>query len=76
MRYLDEDPKEFGIKLEGWREVAQKAGRWIRRVEEGAEVFVRKWHNDDQEASAERHRMASTTTTTVDANTSAQNGRE
>ena len=25
MRYLEEDLKEFGIKLEGWREAAQKA---------------------------------------------------
>ena len=42
MRYLEEDLKEFGIKLEGWREAAHKAGGWFRRVEEGAEVFMRK----------------------------------
>ena len=37
---------------------------------------MRKWHNDEKEASAERHRMAATMTTTVDANARAQNGRE
>ena len=76
MRYLEEDLKEFGIKLEGWREAAQKAGRWFQRVEEGAEAFMRKWHTDEKEASAERHRIAATTTTAVDANASVQNGRE
>ena len=44
MKDLDEDLKAFGIKFEGWREVAQKVGRWFRRVEDGAEVFMRKWH--------------------------------
>ena len=42
MKDLDEDLKAFGIKLEGWREAAQKVSRWFRRVEEGAEVFMRK----------------------------------
>ena len=76
MRYLEEDLKEFGIKLEGWREAAQKAGRWFRRVEEGAEVFMRKWHKVEKEASAERRRMAATATTSVDANARAQESRE
>ena len=76
MRYLEEDLKEFGIKLEGWREAAQKAGRWFRRVEEGAEAFMRKWHTDEKEASTERHRIAAITITAVDANSSGQNNRE
>ena len=76
MRYLEEDLKDFGLKLEGWREAEQKAGRWFRRVEEGAEFFMRKWHKDEREASAERYRMAAITTTTVDANARAQNDRE
>ena len=76
MRYLEEDLEEFGIKLESWREVAQETGRWFRRVEEGAEVFMRKWHKDEKEVSAERHRIAATTTTTVDAKARAQNNRE
>ena len=46
MKDLEEDPKAFGIKFEGWREAAQKVGRWFRRVEEGAELFMRKWHKD------------------------------
>ena len=40
MRCLEEDLNEF--VLEGWREAAQKAGRLFRRIEEGAEVFMRK----------------------------------
>ena len=62
MRYLEEDLKEFGIKLEGRREAAQKAGKWFRRVEERAEVFMRKWRKDGKAASAKHHRMAGTTT--------------
>ena len=37
---------------------------------------MRKWYKDEKEESAERHRIAATTTTTVDANARAQNGRE
>ena len=43
MKDLEEDLKAFGIKFEKWREAAQKVRRWFRRVEEGAEVFMRKW---------------------------------
>ena len=39
---LEEDMTEFGMKFEGWRKAAQKAGRWFRRVEEGAGSFMRK----------------------------------
>ena len=39
MKDLQKDLKAFGIKFEGWREAAQKVRRWLRRVEEGAEVF-------------------------------------
>ena len=39
MKDLEKDLKAFGIKFEGWREAAQKVRRWLRRVEEGAEVF-------------------------------------
>ena len=37
-----EDTSVFGMNFEGWRKAAQKAGRWFRRVEEGAEFFMRK----------------------------------
>ena len=30
--HLKEDMPVFGIKFEGWRKAAQKAGRWFRRV--------------------------------------------
>ena len=56
MKDLEEDLKAFGIKFEGWREAAQKVCRLFRRVEEGAEAFMRKWHKDDKEATEERHR--------------------
>ena len=61
---LGEDLKAFGIKFEGWREAAQNVGRWFRRVEEGAEVFMRKCHKDEKEATAERHRTLATATLT------------
>ena len=42
MVHLNENMSAFGMELEGWRKAAQKAGRWFRRVEEGAESFMRK----------------------------------
>ena len=48
MKDLEADLKAFGIKLEGWREAAQKVGRWFRWVEEEVEVFMRKWHKDEK----------------------------
>ena len=41
MAHLMENMSVFGMKFEGWRKAAQKAGRWFRRVEEGAELFMR-----------------------------------
>ena len=34
--------KEFRHKSEGWREAAQKAGRWFRWVEDRTEAYMRK----------------------------------
>ena len=56
MKDLEEDLKAFGIKFEGWHEAAQKVSRWFRRVEDGVEVSMRKWHKGEKEATAERHR--------------------
>ena len=42
----EEDLKAFGIKFEGRPEAAQKVGRWFRRVQEGAEVCMRKGHKE------------------------------
>ena len=50
MKDLEDNLKAFGIKFEGWLEAAQKVGRWFRRVEEGAEVFMRKLYKDEKEA--------------------------
>ena len=44
MDHLKEDMSVFGMKFEGWRKADKKTGRWFRRVEEGAELFMRKWH--------------------------------
>ena len=41
MMHLKEDMSVFGMKLEGQRKTAQKVCRWFRRVEEGAELFMR-----------------------------------
>ena len=41
MAHLKEDMSVFGMKFEAWRKAAQKAGRWFRRVKEGAELFMR-----------------------------------
>ena len=62
MKDLEDNLKAFGIKFEGWLEAAQKVGRWFRRVEEGAEVFMRKLYKDEKEATAERHRTVATAT--------------
>ena len=44
MAHLKEDMLVFGMKFEGWRKAAQKTGRWFRRADEGAELFMRNWH--------------------------------
>ena len=65
MKALEEDLKASGIKFEGLCEAAQKVGRWFRRVEEGAEVFMWKWQKDEKGATAERHRPVATATLTL-----------
>ena len=50
MKDLEADVKAFGIEFGAWREAAQKVGRWFRRVEV-AEVFMRKCHKDEKEAT-------------------------
>ena len=42
MAHLKKDMSVFEMKFEGWRKNAHKAGRWFRRVEEGAKSFMRK----------------------------------
>ena len=72
MKDLEKDLDAFSIKFEGWRGAAQKAGRWFRRVEEGAEVFMRKWHEGEKAATAERHRTVASVTLTGGASTRAR----
>ena len=64
MPYLEEDMSVFGMKLEGWRKAAQKAGRWFRRVEKGAE-FMRNWHETERRKAAERRAKAAAAPSTV-----------
>ena len=37
LAHLKEDMSVFGMKFEMWRKAAQKAGKWFRRVKEGAD---------------------------------------
>ena len=45
--------KDFGMKLDGWREAAQKAGKWHRRVEDAAEAFVQECQDAEMSGEAE-----------------------
>ena len=54
MDHLKEVMSVFGMKFEGWRKAAQKAGRWFRRVEEGTKLFMRNWHETERRKAAER----------------------
>ena len=47
MVHLKEDMSTLEIKFEGRGKAAKKAGRWFRRVEEGAESFKRKCHDTE-----------------------------
>ena len=53
MDHLKEDMSVFEMRFEGWRKAAQKAGRWFRRVEEGAELFMRNWLEKERRKPAE-----------------------
>ena len=55
----------FGMKFEGWRNAAQKAGRWFRRVEKGAELLMRNWHETEKRIAAERRAKAAAAPSTV-----------
>ena len=46
--HLKEHMSVFGMKFEGWRKDAQKAGRCFRRVEKGAELFMRNCHGKER----------------------------
>ena len=52
-------------KFEGWRKAVQKAGRWFRRVEEGAELSMLKWHEKEGRKAAEPRAMAVAPLSTV-----------
>ena len=64
MAHLKEDMSVFGMKFEGWRKAAQKAGRWFRG-EKGAELFMRNWHETERRKAAERRAKAAAAPSTV-----------
>ena len=63
--HLKEDISVFEMKFEGWRKAAQKAGRWFRRVEEGAALFMPNWHETERRKAAERRAKAAAAPSTV-----------
>ena len=65
MDHLKEDMSVFEIKFEGWRKAARKAGKWFRRVEEGAEMFLRNWYETERRKAAERRATAAAAPSTV-----------
>ena len=65
MYHLKEDMSVLRMKFEGCRKVAEKAGRWFRRVEEGAELFMRNWHETERRKAAERRAKAAAAPSTV-----------
>ena len=67
MVHLKEDMSVFAMKFEERRssEAAHKAGRWFRRVEEGAESFMRKRHYAERCRAAQRHAKAAPAPSTV-----------
>ena len=65
MDHLKEDMSVFGMKFEGWRKAAQNAGRWFRRVEEGAELFMLNWHETERRKAAEQRAEAAAASFTV-----------
>ena len=62
---LAEDMSALAIKFEEWPKAAQNACRWFRRVEEGEESFMRKWHDAERCRTAERHAKAAAALPTV-----------
>ena len=55
----------FGIIFKRWQKASQKDGRWFRRVEEGAELFMRNWHETERRKAAERRAKAAAAPSTV-----------
>ena len=63
MVHLKVDILVFGMKFEGWRNIALKAGSWFRRVE-ATESFMWKWHDTKRCRAAEQHAKAASAPST------------
>ena len=55
----EEDMWVFGMEFEAWRETAQNAGRRFDGVGDGAELFMREWHEMERRRAAEGYSSAS-----------------
>ena len=55
LAHLEEDKSVFGMNSKGGERLlrTEKAGRWFRRVEKGAELFMRKWPKTERRKAAE-----------------------
>ena len=65
LAHLNEEILVCGMKFEGGRMAAQKAGRWFRQVEEGVELLMRNWHETKRRKAAERRAKAAAALSTV-----------
>ena len=74
MAHLKEDMSVFGMKLDGWRKAARKGGRWFRRVEEGAQLFMRNRHETERRKAGERRAKAAAGPSTADMSTQLEGG--
>ena len=64
---LEDAITEFRMECDGWRKAAQKACRWFRRIEAGAEAFMRKKRVAESCRAAERHAKATAPPTKLSA---------
>ena len=65
MVHLNEYMPVSGMKFEGRRKDAQKVGRWFRRVEEEAELFMRECYDTVRGRAAERHAKVAAAPSTI-----------
>lgn len=74
MGRLEGDLKELGTRSEGRHEAEQKAGKWFRMVEDGAEAYMWTIHDVVSSDAAKRHEMAAAAAAsrTVDPNASGE----
>ena len=73
LAHLKEEMSVFGMKFAGWRKAAPKTGRWFRRIEDKAEIFLRKWHETERRRATDA--KAAAAPSTVDISRRPEEGR-